>query len=495
MKHIKRTKIIATLGPAVTGKIFTWESYNDPENKEKIFNAKENIKNLIIQGVNVFRFNFSHGTYEEQLIRIKLVREVADKLDVNISLLLDTKGPEIRVGAIENSSVEITSGSTIKIFTSNKDFVGNQNEFSIFGSADTYFMEKDVKINDPIYLDDGKLEVVAQEINYDEHYIIAVAKNSHKLQSNKRINLPNAEYSMDFITNKEVVDIQFAVDNNFDYIAASFVNTPANVNEIRNLTEKCNGHNIQIISKIETMQAINNLDKIIELSDGIMIARGDLGLEIPYYEVPYWEKYMIKSCRFHGKPVIVATQMLDSLETKLQPTRAEVTDVFFAVERGADCTMLSGETANGLYPINAVNVMSTINKKAEELFDYKRSYNIYFPNTPFYGKEYGNSIIDIARKLSPDREIENYNFEYDAVVYFGNNKNKINALSNIRLSASLIVITSDPKLRNYFGIYYGVIVKYVENLDDYISKREEVLKEIKETYNFTKKLLSLVDKK
>lgn len=494
MKHIKRTKIIATIGPAVTGKLFTWDAFNNPENAEKIKIAKRTIRELIESGVNVFRFNFSHGTHEEQSIRIKLVNEVSNEMNTNISLLLDTKGPEIRVAKILDGGVDISSGSIVKIHSNNRDLVGNQNEFAVFASSDNYFMEKDVQVNDPIYIDDGKLEVTAKEINTAEHYIIAVAKNSHKLQGNKRINLPNADYSMDFVSNKEVEDVKFAIVNNFDYIAASFVNTGDNVREIRDLIKKFGGESIQIISKIETMQSIKNLDEIIDLSDSIMIARGDLGLEIPYYEVPYWEKYMIKSCRFQGKPVIVATQMLDSLETKIQPTRAEVTDVFFAVERGADCTMLSGETANGLYPVNAVNVMSTINKKAEELFDYKRSYNVYFPNTEFSKKEYGNSIIEIARKLSPERDIENINFDYDAVIYFGNNKEKINALSNIRLSGSVIVITDDEKLKRCFGIYYGVIVKYVSRLDNVLNNKDDMIEQIKKEFNFHKKILTIVEK-
>lgn len=494
MKHIKRTKIIATLGPAVTGKLFTWDAFNNPDNIEKVKLAKKTIRELIEAGVNVFRFNFSHGTYEEQSIRIKMVNEVADELNVNISLLLDTKGPEIRVAKIQEGGIDISSGSIIKIHTNNRDFVGNQNEFAVYASSSNYYMEKDVNINDPIYIDDGKLEVIAKEINSSEHYIVVEAKNSHKLQGNKRINLPNAEYSMDFVTDKEVEDVKFAVVNDFDYIAASFVNTGDNVREIRALAEKFGGESIQIISKIETMQSIKNLDEIIELSDGIMIARGDLGLEIPYYEVPYWEKYMIKSCRFNGKPVIVATQMLDSLETKMQPTRAEVTDVFFAVERGADSTMLSGETANGLYPVNAVKVMSTINKKAEELFDYKRSYNVYFPHTEFSKKSYGNSIVEIAKKLSPEREIENINFDYDAVVYFGNNKEKINALSNIRLSASLIVVTDDATIKKFFGIYYGVITKYVKNLESILSDKDDMIRQIKKEFNFNKKILTIIEK-
>ncbi|MGL5246351.1 MAG: pyruvate kinase [Mycoplasmoidaceae bacterium] len=494
MKHIKRTKIIATLGPSITGKIFTWDAYNNPENFEKIILAKKMIKELIEEGVNVFRLNFSHGTHEEQSIRIKLVNEIADELNVNISLLLDTKGPEIRVAKMQDGVVNISEGTIIKIHTNNKEFLGNENEFAVYASSDNYFMEKDVNINDPIYIDDGKLEVIAKEINTSEHYIIVETKNSHKLQGNKRINLPNADYSMDFITDKEVEDIKFAIINNFDYIAASFVNTGENVREIRALTNKFGGESIQIISKIETMQSIKNLDEIISLSDAIMIARGDLGLEIPYYEVPYWEKYMIKSCRFNGKPVIVATQMLDSLETKIQPTRAEVTDVFFAVERGADSTMLSGETANGLYPVNAVKVMSTIDKKAEELFDYKRSYNVYFPHTEFSKKSYGNSIVEIARKLSPEREIENSNFDYDAVIYFGNNKEKINALSNIRLSACLIVVTDDERLKKYFGIYYGVITKYVESLGNILINKDSKIEEIKKEFNFNKKVLTIIEK-
>ncbi len=285
--HIKRTKIIATLGPSVTGKIFSFEAFKDPKNKEIIEQSKKNIEALIKAGVNVFRFNFSHGNHEEQKIRVDLIREVEKKLNTKVSLLLDTKGPEIRVGKIQDGGVEIKKGDEVVILTNDRENVGTSKKFSVYPSSPEYFMENDVKVGDPIYLDDGKLEVIAKKIDNVKHEIIGEAASTHKLTSNKRINLPNADYSMPFMTEKEHNDIKFAVENCYDYIAASFVNTVDNVREIKEVLKKYNAEHIQIISKIETKLAIKNIDDIISVSDAIMVARGDLGLEIPYYEVPF----------------------------------------------------------------------------------------------------------------------------------------------------------------------------------------------------------------
>lgn len=465
MLNLKKTKIIATLGPSVTGKMFTFEQFNDPNNAEKIKEAKNRLSEIYDSGVNAIRLNFSHGTYEEQLIKIQLAREVANEKNLNIGFILDTKGPEIRVFEIENGEVSIENNSIVKIFTTQK-IVGNSNQFSVYDSTNTYNMARDVKVDDIIFVDDGKLKLIAKEVNVDEGYIITIAKNQHNLKTNKRINLPNADYSIPFMSEKDYNDILFAIENKFDFIAASFVNNASNVHEIRKILSERNANNIQIISKIETMNAINAIDEIIDASDSIMVARGDLGLEIPYYEVPHYEKYIIKACRHKGKSVIIATQMLDSLETKMQATRAEVTDVFFAVERGSDCTMLSGETANGLYPVNAVEVMATINKSSEKLFDYDRALNVYFEHTRFSKTEFGKKVKNIAKMIAPERDIFNTPFEYGAIIYIGNNKEEINTLSNIRLAAPIFLVTDDENLKRYFSIHYGVYTTYVQKIVD-----------------------------
>lgn len=478
MNSLKKTKIIATIGPSITGKIFTMEQFKDPNNADKIKEAKEKIAKIYEAGVNAVRFNFSHGNYEEQLIKIQLTREVANEMNLNIGFILDTKGPEIRVCEIENGETLIKKDSLVKIYTLEK-VLGNSESFGVYDSSETYNMARDVNAGDIIFVDDGKLKLIATEVNVEEGFIIAIAKNEHLLKTNKRINLPNANYSMPFMSEKDYNDILFAIENDFDYIAASFVNSASNVYEIRKILNDNNAGHIQIISKIETMNAINLINEIIDASDSIMVARGDLGLEIPYYEVPYYEKYMIKACRHKAKTVIVATQMLDSLETKMQATRAEVTDVFFAVERGSDCTMLSGETANGLYPINAVEVMATIDKSSEKLFDYERSYSVYFEHTKFANTEFGKTVKQIAKLISPKRDIFNAPFHYGAIIYVGNNKEEITCLSNIRPAASIFVITDDASLKRAFALHYAVNTIYVDKIENDINFVKKHVKSIK----------------
>lgn len=494
MKHIKRTKIIATLGPAVTGKIFTWKDFENPNNAKKVADAKQMIKTLIEEGVDTFRFNFSHGNHEEQAIRLKMIEQVRAETGLYVSLLLDTKGPEIRIGKMENGEALIKKDAIVKIYTNNNTLIGNSKDFPVYASSKKYFMEKDVKVGDKIFLDDGKLEVIVTEIDSKKHIITGQSNNEHVLKENKRINLPNADYTLPFMSNKEVEDIKFAVDHKFDFIAASFVNSVDNVNEIKQEIEKNSPNSeIQIISKIETGTAIKNIDDIIVVSDGIMIARGDLGLEIPYYEVPYWEKYIIKACRFFGRPVIVATQMLDSLETKKQPTRAEVTDVFFAVDRGADATMLSGETANGLFPVNTVQVMSKINVTSEKLFDYERAYSVYFKETPFIKEKFGKIVENIAKTVCPDKLIKNSEFTHDAVIYFGNNIKKIKALSNIRMAATIFVVTDIKEFETYFGIYYGVKVVLQKDLVTSLKDYKKVVDDINNKYRLKNSTVIVID--
>lgn len=487
---IKKTKIIATLGPSVTGKIFTEKDYKDPKNSKKIEEAKQKLRDIYQAGVTAVRFNFSHGTYEEQIIKLNLARDVAKEMKLNIGFVLDTKGPEIRVYKVKNGEAEIKKDSEIKIHTL-KNVEGSSKEFSVYDSTGTYNMAKDVKSGDTIFVDDGKLKLIAKTVKETEGLIVAEAVNDHIIKDNKRINLPNANYTIPFMSEKDEKDIKFAVENGFDFIAASFVNSAANVNEVRKILDENGGKHIQIISKIETMNAINAIEEIIEASDSIMVARGDLGLEIPYYEVPYYEKYIIKACRHKGKSVVVATQMLDSLETKMQPTRAEVTDVFFAVERGADCTMLSGETANGMYPVNAVEVMATINKSSEKLFDYERAYQVYFKNTPFSKSKVGKLAEKVAKIVAPVREIDNADNEYGAIAYFGNNKELIQALSNIRCAAPIFVFTTEKTLERYFAIHYGVFTEVLDDAKEF-NNWEAKVKEIEKRLPFESKKVLLI---
>lgn len=463
ISYYKRTKIIATLGPAITQKLWDLDMLNDPKNAKLKKLAYQKMEDIIKSGVNCVRLNFSHGSYEEQSLRIKIAREVAKKLKRNISIMLDTKGPEIRLGKFEKDTQTVQMGSKVTVYTK-KNIIGNTKQFFATDSTGTYNMANDVKAGGVILVNDGKLQLKINKVDAKQGLIYTTALNTGVVGEKKRINLPDTMYSMPFMSAKDKKDVQFAIDNNLDYIAASFVNSKENVNEIKAILKKNKNTHIQVISKIETTHAIKNLDEIIKASDGIMVARGDLALEIPYYDVPYWEKYMIRKCRYVGKPVIVATQMLDSLERNIQPTRAEVTDVFFAVERGADSTMLSGESAQGLFPVRAVSTMAAIDVKSELLFDYHRALTFYFPKAelPEESKMVAQAI---ATRLLPYGSDVAPSFPYEFVTLFTNDINIIKAVSNIRPAATIVVITDKKNLLTAFGINYAIQTYYVNSLN------------------------------
>lgn len=471
----KRTKIVVTLGPSITQKIWTWEMFNDIKNKALVDLAYERMKNVILSGANCLRLNFSHGSYEEHGIRIKIARDIANSMKSNISLMLDTKGPEIRITNVPNGPVPIKKDSRIIIYCK-KDIEGNEKCFSVSDSTKTYNMAKDVKVGGVILVDDGKLQLLIEKVDIEFGEINVLALNDHAINTNKRINLPNTEYSMPFLSNKDKDDLLFAIKNKMDYVACSFVNKRDDVKRVKDFLKSNGGANIQVISKIETSQAINNIDDIIDESHGIMVARGDLALEIPYYDVPYYQKYIIRKCRFVAKPVIVATQMLDSLEKNIHPTRAEVTDVFFAVERGADATMLSGESAQGLFPIQAIRTMHDIDIKSELLFDYQRAIDWYFPRndeSPKYAKKI---VKTIAKQLLPFGNPAAPEFKYDFVVLFTNDKQIIWTLSSIRPAATIIVVSDEQELMTCFGINYGIQTYFVEDINKAKNNIQETAK-------------------
>jgi pyruvate kinase len=248
--------------------------------------AYQRMEGIIKAGVTCVRLNFSHGSHEEQQVRINIAREVAKKLNRNISVMLDTKGPEIRVGQIKDGPLPINKDSKVTIYTK-EQIVGDSNKFFVTDSTGTYNMAKDVKVDGVILVDDGKLQLKITAIDVDKGVIETIALNNHSINDKKRINLPNTEYSMPFMSKKDRDDILFGIKNNVDYIAASFVNSKENVKEIRDFLDANGGNQIQIISKIESTHAIRNIDEILDATNGVMVARGDLALEIPFYDVPY----------------------------------------------------------------------------------------------------------------------------------------------------------------------------------------------------------------
>lgn len=348
---MRKTKIICTIGPS-------------SESEEKL-------KELMLAGMNVARFNFSHGSHEEHKRKYDRMIKVSNELGIPVAALLDTKGPEIRLKTIEGGKTELTAGQTFILTT--EDIVGNQEKVSI-----TYKnLKADVSEGMTILIDDGLIELVVEEITDAD--IICKVINGGPISNNKGVNVPGATLSMPYISDVDRSDIMFGCDMGFDYLAASFVRTKEDILEVRKIIDEHNSH-MKIIAKIESMQGIRNLEEILEVSDGIMVARGDLGVEIPMEEVPVVQKKMIKLAEAQGKHVITATQMLESMIKNPRPTRAEATDVANAIYDGTTAIMLSGETAAGLYPVEAVKTMARIAERTEQAIDYngrmKRRENI-----------------------------------------------------------------------------------------------------------------------
>ena len=314
------------------------------------------------EGMDVARFNFSHGPHDEQRGRIQKLRELRKKYDRPVAALLDTKGPEIRLGCFKDGKVSLEEG---QIFTfTNKDIEGTNECVSI-----TYKeLYKDVRPGGHILVDDGLVDLEVQDISGKD--IVCKVINAGVIGDKKGVNVPGANLKMPFISKKDHDDLLFGIQEGFDFVAASFTRTANDIREVRKILKENGGEEIQIIAKIENQQGVDNIDEIIEAADGIMIARGDMGVEIPAQKVPNIQKMIIRKCNVACKTVITATQMLDSMIRNPRPTRAEVTDVANAVYDGTDAVMLSGETAMGKYPVEALKMMSSIVEETESYLDY-----------------------------------------------------------------------------------------------------------------------------
>lgn len=341
---MKRTKIICTMGPAT--------------------NDREVVRQLAMNGMDVARFNFSHGDHEEQKGRADLVKSVREELGKPIALLLDTKGPEIRTGVLkEHKKIALSDGQQFTLTT--QEIEGNEQRVSITYEG----LPEDVSAGSRILIDDGLIEL--EVVSSEGTEIVCKVLNGGELGERKGVNVPNVKVKLPGITEKDRQDILFGIEQGFDFIAASFVRTADVIREIRTLLDENGGQQIAIIAKIENAEGIENIDEIIKEADGIMVARGDLGVEIPAYRVPHIQKELIAKCNRRYVPVITATQMLDSMIRNPRPTRAEVGDVANAVYDGTDAVMLSGETAQGKYPVEALKMMVHIVESTEQHLDYK----------------------------------------------------------------------------------------------------------------------------
>ena len=343
---MRRTKIVCTLGPST--------------DKEDI------LRNLMKNGMNVARMNFSHGTHEEQKARLDMIKKLREELNLPVAALLDTKGPEIRIGDVEGGKLELKPGQEFTLTT--EEMLGTEKKVTI-----TYKeLYKDVEPGDSILIDDGLIGM--EVVRIDESDIVCRVKNGGFISNHKGVNVPGVELNMPFVSPKDLADIVFAVEQDYDFIAASFTRTAEDIIEIRKILQEHGGEKIHIIAKLENKQGVKNCEDILRVADGIMIARGDMGVEIPLEEVPVIQKELIRKAMHMGKPVITATQMLDSMMKNPRPTRAETSDVANAIYQGTSAIMLSGETAAGAYPIEAVQTMAKIAERTEQDIDYSREF-------------------------------------------------------------------------------------------------------------------------
>ena len=414
----KKTKIVCTIGPA----------------SESI----DTLKELIKSGLNVCRLNFSHGNYEEHGKRIENIKAARNEMNLPIAILLDTKGPEIRTGKFSSPEVNLVEGQNFIITM--EDVLGDETKCTVSYKE----LVNDVKPGNQILIDDGLVGLAVKEIKGQE--ILCIVQNAGTIKDNKGVNVPNVKINLPAITPKDKKDIEFGIEQGIDFIAASFVRKASDVLAIREILEENNATNIQIISKIENQEGVDNIDEILEVSDGLMVARGDLGVEIPTEDIPIVQKELIKKCNILGKPVITATQMLDSMIRNPRPTRAEVTDVANAIFDGTDAIMLSGETAAGKYPLESVKTMASIAIRAEQTLDYEE-----LLKTKVKLRQ-----LNITNAISHATCTTAIDLKASAIITATASGYTARMVSSYRPSAPIIAATNSEMVMRQMGLVWGV---------------------------------------
>ncbi len=447
----KKTKIVATVGPA-------------SESSEILYALAQ-------AGVNVFRLNFSHGSHPDHLERIQRIRENNDKYGLSIGILQDLQGPKIRIGNVENKDgVKITAGQKL-VFT-NDDIIGNSERVSTPYKG----MYQDVKMGERILMDDGKLEV--KVVGLEGTDVVTEVVYDGILKSKKGVNLPNTKVSMPSVTEKDYEDLEFGLANDVDWIALSFVRYASDIQEVKDYI-KAKGKSTRVVAKIEKPEAIENIDSIIEVTDAIMVARGDLGVELPPEEVPMIQKMLVEKCNRACKPVIVATQMLESMIDAPRPTRAEINDIANSVLDGADAVMLSAETASGKYPIESVTSMAQTIRQVEgtEASKNAKETKLYFKYHAAVNDNPGPTVINDNVVMSACRLAR----DTQAKAIIGVTRSGYTAfrLSHHRPEADLYVFTPNRQLMCILALYWGVKTVYYDredlSTDDLIEDIKQVL--------------------
>lgn len=439
---MRKTKIVCTLGPAST--------------------TYDQIKKMAMAGMNVARINMSHGTYEEHQQRIDNVKKVRRNLGIPIPIMVDTKGPEIRIGIFKNGKIEVTEGMPFDFV--NDDVVGDETRVSIT-YKDLY---KDVYDGGTILLNDGLL--MFRITGIEKGVIHTEAQNGGTLSDRKGLFVPNVKLNMPFLSEQDKKDLEYGVKIGAEMYALSFVQDGACVTEVRNFLLSRGAKDVCLIAKIESQSGLDNIDEIIDASDGVMVARGDLGVETPYEKLPAIQKMLITKSRMSGKFVITATEMLESMITKLRPTRAEIVDVANAVYDGSSCVMLSAESAVGINPSNTIATMARIAEEAERNIDYKQMYT----SSPF-------TLMNNTDAISHATVNTAFDIDAKAIVVYTASGSSARMVSRFRPEAPIVAMTNSDRVYHQLATSWGVIpsiCQTFDNTDDMFINAEEVVKRL-----------------
>lgn len=438
---MRKTKIVCTLGPSTD---------ND-----------EVLKGIMKNGMDVARFNFSHGTYEEHKGRLDKVKKFRKELGLPIAAMLDTKGPEVRVRDFEDGKIMLENGNKFTLTT--RDLMGNSEIASVTYKG----LPKDVEVGTRILIDDGLIELKVLEVTDTD--VVCEVICGGPVSNHKGVNIPNVDLSMPYISDVDRSDIVFGIEQGFDFIAASFVRCADDILQIRKILDEYNCKSINIISKIENMQGVKNIDEIIEVSDGIMVARGDMGVEIPNEDVPVMQKMIIKKVYNAGKQVITATQMLDSMINNPRPTRAETTDVANAIYDGTSAVMLSGESAAGKYPVEAVQTMARIAERTEEDIDYRKRF--------FALSRTGK--IEITDAISHATCTTAYDIGAKAIVTVTKSGRTARMVSKYRPDCAIIACAMSDNVARQLNMSWGVTPIIIKEEKDTFELFEHAVAEVK----------------
>ena len=436
---MKKTKIICSIGPAT----HPWEKF----------------KGLVEAGMNVARINFSHAVLEEREAVENLVKRANEELGANIGVLYDTKGPDLRTCEFENDKIDLVAGNTIRIVE--EDVIGNQERISLNYKG----VLKELKVGSVILLDDGFYKLIVTSVEADG--VTCEIQNSGTIKSRRGVCIPGEKLNVPYISEKDREDIKYACDKDGDYLAISFVNSADDVNQVRELCKEFGKPNMPIISKVETQYAMDNLDEIVEASDYIMVARGDLGIETGVENLPLYQQMMIDACHANGKGVIMATQMMYSMKTNIRPTNAEVTDVANAVLAGCDAIMTSDETTIGNYPVETIQMMTSICEKTEKITKYNLS------EYKLRGTEIHNTIA----RCAVDSTIE---LPVKAVVASTLTGKTALDISSLRPNSMIVATVTDEKVARSLALKWGVypkLVPFFDNTDDIVNEGIKAAKE------------------